>query len=56
MSDPSTLDAGAETRLESRIKKFTPPCIRNVVFAGFVEFSTNSKKRHDPNELRRVST
>ena len=24
---PSTLDAGAKTRLESRIKKFTPHCM-----------------------------
>ena len=27
ISDPSTLGAGAKTRLESRIKKFTPHCI-----------------------------
>ena len=27
ISDPSTLDAGAQTRLKSRIKKFTPHCV-----------------------------
>ena len=27
ISDPSTLGAGAKTRLESRIKKFTPHCV-----------------------------
>ena len=27
ISDPSTLGAGAKTRLESRIKKFTPQCV-----------------------------
>ena len=36
ISDPSTLGAGAKTRLESRIKKFTPRCICRFVSPGRV--------------------
>ena len=37
---PSTLGAGAKTRLESRIKKFTPHCICSLCFSVTA--------RHDP--------
>ena len=39
---PSTLGAGAKTRLESRIKRFTPHC--HIVFAG----SNPSRRRLRP--------
>ena len=35
---PSTLGAGAKTRLESRIKKFTPHCGCRPLLAGSSEF------------------
>ena len=44
ISDPSTLGAGAKTRLESRIKKFTPHCIyryktiRELLMSYFDEY------------------